>query len=115
MRRYKFLVFTRPMDGREQEYDDWYQNVHLQDLVGVPGFKSAQRFRLKRIYQKPPSADAPSVHLAIYDIETDDLDGVLAGMKRLSGKVFISGALDLPASTSLFYEEYGAVVASPDP
>jgi hypothetical protein len=113
MRHYKFLVFTKPIDGREQEYDDWYQNIHLQDLVAVPGFKSAQRFRLKKTYQKPLRGDEPFDHLAIYDIETDDLDGVLAGMKRLSGKVVISDALDLPASSALFYEEYGAVVSSP--
>jgi hypothetical protein len=113
MRHYKFLVFTKPIDGREQEYDDWYQNTHLQDLVAVPGFRSARRFRLKRIYQKPLSGAEAFDHLAIYDIETDDLDGVLAGMKRLSGKVVISDALDLPASSAVFYEEYGAVVSSP--
>lgn len=115
MKQFRFLVFTKPVEGREKEYDDWYQNVHLRDLVAVPGYKSAQRFRLNRVYQKPQMAPAeePYRNLAIYNIEADDLDTVIAGMKRLAGKVHITDALDNPASSAIFYEECGAVVTAP--
>jgi hypothetical protein len=112
MRQYKFLVFTRPVAGREKDYDEWYQNIHLHDLVSVPGFKSARRFRWARTHQKPADADEPQ-HLAIYEIETDDIDAVIAAMRTLRGKVSMSDAIDLPASSSMFYEEYGPIVTSP--
>ena len=32
MRRYKMITLSNPTAGREAEYNDWYQNVHLKDL-----------------------------------------------------------------------------------
>src|SRR4051812_5666782 len=46
MPRFKFLAFTNPVEGREDEYNEWYTNTHLADLLRVPGLMSAQRFRL---------------------------------------------------------------------
>jgi hypothetical protein len=109
MPKYKFLVFTRPVQGREQEYNDWYQKVHLPDLLTVPGYTSAQRFRLSRMHTAL-SGEVPFPYLAIYNIETDDIDAVLAGMKRLKGKIVVSDALNLPASSAMIYEEYGPLV-----
>jgi hypothetical protein len=109
MHKYKFVVFTRPIEGREQEYNEWYQNVHLPDLLSVPGYISAQRFRLSRTHTVL-NGEVPFPYLAIYNIETDDIDEVLAGMKRLKGKIVVSDALDLPASSAMIYEEYGSLV-----
>ena len=35
MPSYKLIVMTQPVEGREQEYNDWYQGMHLPDLVSV--------------------------------------------------------------------------------
>ena len=45
MPRYNLIVLTNPVDGREDEYNDWYTNVHLDDVLKVPGVVAAQRFR----------------------------------------------------------------------
>jgi hypothetical protein len=29
----QFLVFTNPVEGREDEYNEWYDNVHLGDVA----------------------------------------------------------------------------------
>jgi hypothetical protein len=44
--RYVYLVMADPLPGREAEFNDAYQNMHMGDLVQLPGWTGAQRFRL---------------------------------------------------------------------
>jgi hypothetical protein len=44
--RYVYLVMADPLPGREADFNDGYQNVHMGDLVQLPGWTGAQRFRL---------------------------------------------------------------------
>src|SRR5947209_19160506 len=44
--RYVYLVMADPLPGREADFNDGYQNVHMSDLVQLPGWTGAQRFRL---------------------------------------------------------------------
>jgi hypothetical protein len=44
--RYVYLVMADPLPGREAEFNDSYQNMHMGDLVQLPGWTGAQRFRL---------------------------------------------------------------------
>jgi len=109
MPKYKLVVMTRPVDGREQEYNDWYREVHLPDLVAIDGIKSAQRFRLSRAVV--PNAE-PLPYLAIYDVETDDIDKTLEDLQSCatSGRMFISPALSIEEAFGAVYEELGPPV-----
>lgn len=77
----KLIVLTSPREGREQEYNDWYDNRHLDDVLDVPGFVSAQRFKLKG---RPLSAAAWQ-YLAIYEIDHDDPQAVLDELLARAG------------------------------
>jgi hypothetical protein len=44
--RYVYLVMADPLPGREADFNDSYQNMHMGDLVQLPGWTGAQRFRL---------------------------------------------------------------------
>jgi hypothetical protein len=107
MPRYKMLVMTSPVEGREQEFNDWYQNIHLGQVVAVEGIKSAQRFRVCRTYKEAPAHR----YLAIYDIETDNVDEPVAGIvaKMGTNDMIISDAMD-PNTITVMYEEIGSVV-----
>ncbi len=62
------LVFITncPDSGREAEFNNWYTNIHIPDILQLPGFKSAAR------YQIAASPEAPhGKYLAIYEIEGD--------------------------------------------
>lgn len=41
---YYLLVFSNPVAGQDAEYNRWYSNRHQQDVVSIPGLKTAQRF-----------------------------------------------------------------------
>ncbi len=69
---------------REQEYNTWYDEVHLPELVAIDGITSARRLR-------PVNGEGP--YVALYEIEGDDLQAVLQGMS--GAKLTMSGALQL--------------------
>lgn len=69
---------------REQEYNTWYDEVHLPELVNLDGIVAARRLR-------PVNGDGP--YIALYEIEGDDLQAVLAGMS--GAKLTMSSALQL--------------------
>jgi hypothetical protein len=108
MPKYKLVVFTTPVPGRDQDYNDWYQNIHLRDLLAIDGFKSAQRFRLKQaVVPEPP----PLPYLAIYEIETNDIDGAIKELiaRAESGRIVVSDALSSETFCAA-YEEFGPIV-----
>src|SRR5437879_2078445 len=67
-----FLALSGPRPGRESEFDDWYENHHLQDVVRlVPGFVRGRRFRAA--LHQAAAQPVPWPSLAIYDLETPDI------------------------------------------
>ena len=80
--RYKFIVLTNAVEGRDDEFNDWYTNVHLPDVLAIPGIISAERFRLAPAQRNP---DQPYHYLAIYEIETDDLAFITSEIGRRAG------------------------------
>ncbi len=109
MARYKMVVMSNPVEGREDEYNDWYQNVHLGELVALEGFRSARRFRLARSLVEGEVFP----YLAIYEIETGDINGVLQNLIGVaeSGQLTMSDAIDTARTRAVVYEEFGEVVA----
>jgi hypothetical protein len=60
---------------KEADYHDWYDQTHLAELTSIDGVVSARRFA-------PTNGEGPFI--AIYELDTDDLDGVLARMGELA-------------------------------
>jgi hypothetical protein len=71
---------------REQEYNNWYDEVHLGELVALDGFVSARRLR-------PVDGNGP--YVAIYEIEGENLQSVLDNMIASAGQLTMSDALSL--------------------
>jgi hypothetical protein len=95
--------------GRDKDFNDWYQNTHLKQIVSIKSFKMAQRFRFHT--NIIPGAADPSRYMAIYDIETDDIGAALGAM----GELAASGRMPLPDSMAqpiigAVYEEFGEAV-----
>lgn len=115
--KYYFVALTNPAEGREQEFDEWYTNNHIVDVMRVKGFVAAQRFKLADRQRKTASYQGgdgetaaagtrsnPYSYMAIYEIETDDLDAVMSEFeaKVNTPEIPISGAMKFERMTSLF-------------
>ena len=83
MQRYSLVVFTNPVEGRDGEYNDWYTNTHLGDVLRIPGVVGAQRFR--RSEAQRDNGPFPWGYLAIYECETDDINSVIRELKQRGG------------------------------
>lgn len=66
-------------DGDPEALERWYEEVHMPDLKSCKGIKTARRFETVR--GKIPNNDLWS-HVAIYEIETDDLAEVSKEMQK---------------------------------
>jgi hypothetical protein len=78
------LVFSNPRDGREDEYNDWYTNHHLAQILAIEGFRRAQRFRLADARMTRDAADAPWRYLAVYEVEDDALERADSALYELA-------------------------------
>jgi hypothetical protein len=45
-KKYTLVVLTNAVEGKEAEFNEWYSKTHLKDVIAIPGFKSAQRFKI---------------------------------------------------------------------
>jgi hypothetical protein len=109
-KKYTLVVLTNPVAGREDEFNSWYSKQHLKDVISIPGFVSAQRFK---IVGQPVAADPLFRYYATYDLETDDPEGALAEMMRRVGtdKMPMSDGMDSKFFVVL-YEAITPVISS---
>lgn len=111
MGKYRLVVLTEPVTGRESEYNDWYNNQHLADVVAVPGFGGAQRFKLKELC----GGEFRQRYLAIYEIEAEDYAAVIGEMMSRVGTpaMLISEAMDGGKVDFGVFEECSQRIESP--
>jgi hypothetical protein len=95
------LVFTNPVEGREEEFNDWYDNVHIPDTLRTEGFVAVTRYELAGVQPATRRLDAaeknggettPSQrYLAVWELE-GDLKQVFANVGRelASGRLRMS-------------------------
>lgn len=93
MPKHILLAMTNPVEGQEDEFNDWYTNRHLHDVVKAPGIVAAQRFALDDQQRYGPPY--PFKYLAIYEIDSDDVQGVIDYIDKVIGsdEMPISGAM----------------------
>lgn len=88
-RKYKIIVLINAIEGKEDQLNDWFTNVHMPDALKIPGFVSGQRFKLTP--EQREGADPKWKFLALYELETDDLQGLIDEMKRRAGTPLMVG------------------------
>lgn len=103
-----YLVFSEPTEGMEEEYNRWYDNVHLKQVVETPGIVAAQRFKIAKDDSSP---DAPPEHyLAVYEIDSEmDPVKVTAQLATLyeQGKLDMSESIDFNNTKTWVFEAIG--------
>jgi hypothetical protein len=109
------LVFSNPVEGKEAEFNEWYDTVHMPEVLGIPGVLSAQRFDVG-VPAADPAADAALPqpthrYLTVYEVD-GDIDKVLSGLAEgaTSGKIHMSDSLDVKNASIVFWKPRGAKV-----
>ncbi|PWR18494.1 DUF4286 family protein [Zavarzinia aquatilis] len=106
MARHVQIVLSNPASAdRTAEFHDWYETQHIPDLMRLPGFVGAQRFRVAL----PFRGEVPWSHAVVYDLEGDDLGALLAELvdAHADGRIAVSDALDGATLTALVFSPQG--------
>lgn len=80
-----FLAFAEPTSGDDDAFNEWYDTIHLPEVVAVPGFVAAQRFRYDKSGDRPGQDPPSHRYLAIYEIEGDPGDARQALSEAMRG------------------------------
>ena len=90
--RYYLQVTSKALPGREEEYDAWYENTHVGDVLALPGFLSCQRYR-----KLAAGTSEEQAFVSMYEVETDDPNALLQLLFAESQNMQLTDAID-PAS-----------------
>jgi hypothetical protein len=74
--KHLIIVLTEPVEGREDDYNAFYNETHMPEVVASKGVVSGQRFILAHPGR---NAGPPHPYLTIYEIE-GDLDAARAAL-----------------------------------
>jgi hypothetical protein len=102
MKRYVCVALTNAAAGEDDEFNRWYDDVHLADVLRIPGFVRARRYRLAAT--DPPQRKSTHQYLAVYEVETDDIDATRRALFAAAGTsaMVLSGSMADPLA--LFFE-----------
>jgi hypothetical protein len=103
---YVQVVFTAMVEGKESEFNRFYDDHHAPELAAIPGFISAQRMILAR----PTNASIPATkYLALFRVETSDL----ASVKEIAAQPGFtsSPAFDTRATRGYTFRAIGPLIA----
>lgn len=76
MARHIINVYTQPVPGREDEWNRWYDDIHIPDRLRYPEVIAVQRFHVSPGHEE--AAGSKEKNLCVYELETDDLEELLA-------------------------------------
>lgn len=89
MTKYTMIVLTNAKADQDDAFNEWYSGRHLSDVLAIPGFTAAQRFKYVGDAGLPP----PKYRYgATYELETDDPGAVVAELFARHGTPAMPGS-----------------------
>lgn len=106
------LALTEPQDpSQDDEWNTWYSDKHLHDVVALPGVIAATRYRLVQGIELLPGAqEVPQRYLAVYELEAET-DEQLAEFAEVLKAALADGRADIHPTMDM--QTLGAAFALP--
>jgi hypothetical protein len=100
-----FMVFADGVEGREDEFNNWYEGTHLGEVLQVPGFVSAQRFEIVG----EPSGQK---YVAVYEIEGDPQAALTALYAAVANTMNMSDSMNNTTVVTKLYAPRTAKISA---
>ena len=109
---YRILVLANAEPGRESEFDAWYSERHVPEILRTSGFKSAQRFQLSAA--QVSAEPLPHRYVTIYELETLDIQAALDALaaRRAAGQITPTDSI-APGALAYVLESMTELIAPP--
>jgi hypothetical protein len=104
LRKAIMVVFTEATGPEDEaEFNDWYDNTHLADVLKTPGFVAATRYKLS---EAQPSGSNPGTnkYLSIYEIEAPDIQAALDALVAGRPNRYLSPTLAIDKTQAPVYD-----------
>lgn len=76
------VSFADAAQGRDDDFNDWYDHRHIPDVLRTVGFDAVERYRFHAPHpEEGPDAALP--YLVIYEIGVDRLDAGIAALEAI--------------------------------
>lgn len=77
------IALTNPLEGRDDEFNEWYMSEHPTDAFKLPGNVAAQRYKLRDIQHR--SGPLERKYMAVYERDIEDVSESLNALAAASG------------------------------
>ncbi len=107
MERWLLVAETNCTDpSREKDFNQWYDNIHVPDILETPGFIRATR------YETDSPTEGRGRFLALYEIETDDIEQTTTAMVENMIRKIEQGRMNelMELISTVFYRQITAPV-----
>ncbi|MFP6681632.1 MAG: hypothetical protein VCB07_05480 [Gammaproteobacteria bacterium] len=101
--KHMVVVLTEPTEGCIEEFNDYYENLHIDEVLATTGWKSGQRFELT----DQVGAKCPLPYLAIYEAHTDDPKQVIQTLTETRPQRRQSTAINMRTAGVWIFSETG--------
>lgn len=101
------VVLTSPRSPEvEQEFNRWYTDVHIPEILRTPGFVGVTRYKVSASQFLPGAESQGPQYLALWEIEADDVAAAANALQEqaISDGWVLDDAID-PASISIRFFE----------
>ncbi len=102
-KKHLVLILTEPTEGNEAAYNDYYDNLHLDEVLATTQLTSAQRF--KRVGEAGEGCPLP--YLAVYESDADNAEAVLEDLNATRSQRQQSDALNRRTGRVWVFEAIG--------
>jgi len=102
-KRHLVLILTEPTEGQDAQFNDYYENLHLDEVLATTNLQTAQRFKL--VEQAGESCPLP--YLALYETTADDPVEVLKNLNETRPQRQQSDSLNRRTGRAWVFEEIG--------
>lgn len=81
-KKHLLLAMTNPVEGKEEEYNNWYDSVAYPTYKSLPGLVPLGRFKAVDVpHMFPFEMDNQFKYLSLYYFETDDVTAFMEKIK----------------------------------
>jgi hypothetical protein len=103
MAKYLMAVYSNAVQGRSDDYERWYADVHLHDICALPGVTSGHFHKVEPTSPVEPIAS----YLATYELDVDDPMSVLQemGKRAQAGQMQMTDAIDLTSAKITLFKQ----------
>ncbi len=102
-KKHLVLILTEPTEGNEAQFNDYYENLHLEEVLQTTQLNSAQRFKLADQAGEP----CPLPYLAVYETEAESAADVLKDLNDTRSLREQSSALNKRTGRVWVFEAIG--------